>query len=160
MGHEKVIGWHFRAVKISLSKKSIRMLNWQRLNVIFAILGWILIIVIGCLSNRLAEENTVVRWISIDQLDAVIEKKSPLIVDLRKPLEYISGHLPGAVNVPLDDLRANRSLLDAYRDKPVLFYCRTVNRTERALWMLEGRGFKSIYALRGGYQAFRELYKH
>jgi cobalt-zinc-cadmium efflux system protein len=42
------------------------------------------------------------RWIGIDELDAVIAEKSPVIVDLRTPLEYERGHLPGAVNVPVD----------------------------------------------------------
>ncbi|MFO7569960.1 MAG: rhodanese-like domain-containing protein [Smithellaceae bacterium] len=88
----------------------------------------------------------------------IIEAQAPAIVDLRTPREFEQGHIPGAVNVPVDDLRANRTLLDAYKDKPLLLYCRTVNRTGRVLWMLEGRGFKLIYALKGGYAEYRRLH--
>ena len=108
----------------------------------------------GQVKAATGKEN-IVRWIGIDQLDSVIEEKKPVIVDLRTPLEYARGHLRGAVNVPVDDLNNHRSLLDTYKDQPVLLYCRTVNRTGRALEILEGRGFKSIDALKGGYEAWR-----
>jgi len=102
------------------------------------------------------KENAM-RWIGIDQLDSIIDEQGPVVIDLRTPLEYERGHLPGAVNVPVDSLKGNRSLLDAYKDSPVLLYCRTVNRTGLALGMLEKRGFKTIYALRGGYEAYLRL---
>jgi rhodanese-related sulfurtransferase len=114
--------------------------------------------IMPCAPNYVMAETgkvNVVHWIGIDQLDSIIEEKMPVIVDLRTPLEYEQGHLPGAVNVPVDNLRVNRSLLHPYKDKPVLLYCRTVNKTGRALWMLEGQGFNAIYALRGGYEAYR-----
>jgi len=116
-----------------------------------------LLIVFGATGHLKADtgKENVVRWIGIDELDTILDEKAPVVVDLRTPLEYKQGHLPGAVNVPVDSLKSNRSLLDAYKDKPVLLYCRTVNRTGRALGMIEGRGFKSIYALRGGYEAYR-----
>lgn len=106
-------------------------------------------------SFGLAAEASRVRWIDWNQMKKIIERQAPVIVDLRTPREFEQGHIPGAVNVPVDDLRANRTLLDAYKDQLVLLYCRTVNRTGRALWLLEGRGFKMIYALNGGYADYR-----
>lgn len=98
------------------------------------------------------------RWIDLNQMKKIIEEQNPVIIDLRTPREFEQGHVPGALNVPVDDLRTDRTLLDAYKDKPVLLYCRTVNRTGRALWLLEGRGFKMIYALNGGYAAYQLKY--
>jgi len=106
-------------------------------------------------SAGFAAEETRVHWIDLNQMKKIIEEQAPVIVDLRTPREFEQGHIPGAVNVPVDDLRANRALLDAYKDQPVLLYCRTVNRTGRALWLLEGLGFKMIYALNGGYADYR-----
>ncbi len=97
------------------------------------------------------------RWIDLNSMKKILEEQAPVIIDLRTPHEFEQGHIPGAVNVPLDELRANRTLLDKYKDHPVLLYCRTVNRTGRALWLLEGRGFKLIYALSGGYAQYRRL---
>lgn len=114
-----------------------------------------LIFCFAVVSAGFAAEASRVRWIDVNSIKKIIEEQAPVIVDVRSPQEYEQGHISGAVNVPLDDLRANRTLLDAYKDQPVLLYCRTVNRTGRALWLLEGRGFKMIYALNGGYADYR-----
>lgn len=120
--------------------------------------GVILLVMMICLignASGLAMEGTRVRWIGIDELDKVVEKQNPVIVDLRTSREYERGHIPGALNIPIEVLRADRSVLDRYKETPVLLYCRTINKTDLALWFLENRGFKSIYALRGGYEAYR-----
>lgn len=44
------------------------------------------------------------------------------VIDVRPPEEYLAGHVPGAVNVPLDELE--RHLRDFDRDKEVIAYCR------------------------------------
>ncbi|HPK54398.1 MAG TPA: rhodanese-like domain-containing protein [Smithellaceae bacterium] len=106
-------------------------------------------------STGFAAEETRVRWISIEKLQQVIEEQEPVIVDLRTPEEFRRGGIPGAINIPIETLRSDRSVLDAHKGKPLLLYCRTVNKTDRALWLLDKRGFKSIYALKGGYEAYR-----
>ena len=117
-----------------------------------------LTICFAAVTTGFAAEETRVRWIDLNQMKKIIEEQAPVIVDLRTPREFEQGHIAGAVNVPVDDLRANRTLLDAYKDKTVLLYCRTVNRTGRALGLIDGRGFKMIYALNGGYAAYRLKY--
>lgn len=102
----------------------------------------------------LAEEIRI-RWVSTEKLQQIIEEQDPVIVDLRTPEEFKRGCIPGAMNIPIEVLRSNRSVLDTYKGKPLLLYCRTVNKTDLALWLLDSRGFKSIYALRGGYEAYR-----
>lgn len=114
-----------------------------------------LVFCFALVSSGFAAEASRVRWIDLNQMKKIIEDQAPVIVDLRTPREFEQGHISDAVNVPVDDLRANRALLDSYKDQPVLLYCRTVNRTGRALWLLEGRGFKTIYALNGGYADYR-----
>lgn len=115
----------------------------------------ILSLFIGFISASPATEKTRVRWIGVDQINKIIEEQKPVIVDLRTPAEYERGHISGAINVPIETLRSNRSTLDIYKDNPVLLYCRTINKADLAIWFLEGRGFKSIYALKGGYEAFK-----
>jgi rhodanese-related sulfurtransferase len=115
----------------------------------------ILSLFIGFISDSPATEKTRVRWIGVDQINKIIEEQKPVIVDLRTPGEYQRGHISGAINVPIETLRSNRSTLDIYKDNPVLLYCRTINKSDLAIWFLEGRGFKSIYALKGGYEAYR-----
>jgi rhodanese-related sulfurtransferase len=116
-------------------------------------------VIFGCLSDGFANEHRVVEWIEVHQLDSVIREKNPVIVDLRTPHEFEQGHLAGALNIPVGDLGKNRALLDPYKEKPLLIYCRTVNRSGQALRMIEGRGFKTVYVLRGGYAAFSKSRK-
>ena len=129
-------------------------LKYYQISRFTSVAALLLLICFGNILCSFAAEKTMVRWIGVDEFQSVLHK-TPVIIDLRTPREFEDGHLKGAVNIPVDDLIENRTLLDAYKDRPVLLYCRTVNRTGRALRILEGSGFKSIYALRGGYEAFK-----
>lgn len=58
----------------------------------------------------------------------------PTVIDVRTPVEFEAGHIPGAVNVPLDELRASldelRPVLDDHHD--VVLVCRSGARAGRA----------------------------
>jgi rhodanese-related sulfurtransferase len=47
-----------------------------------------------------------------------------LLVDARSPSEYREAHLPGAINLPPERVRAEAARLPADRSAPVIFYCR------------------------------------
>ncbi|MEF9884230.1 rhodanese-like domain-containing protein [Streptomyces sp. P9-A4] len=72
------------------------------------------------------------------------------VVDVRTPGEYASGHVPGAVNVPLDRLaRAVPALREAAARGGVLVVCQSGNRSARACAQLAAEGV-SAYDLDGG----------
>lgn len=125
------------------------------LNFFAAIIMLTLMICFSVISEGIAAEETRICWIGLEKLQQVIEEQEPVIVDLRTPEEFRRGRITGAVNIPIEILRSNRAVLDEYKEKPLLLYCRTVNKTDLALWLIDNRGFKSIYALRGGYEAYR-----
>lgn len=127
--------------------------NFRISSIVFGVI--ILSLFAGFISDSPTAEKTRVRWIGVDQINKIIEEQKPVIVDLRTPLEFQNGHISGAINIPIEVLRSNRSALDIYKDNPVLLYCRTINKTDLAIWFLENRGFKSIYALKGGYETFK-----
>ena len=64
-------------------------------------------------------------------------------VDVRTPEEYSGGHVPGAINIPLDQVQ-NR--LDEFKDmpKPVVVYCRSGARSGMATSILQGAGIKEV----------------
>ncbi|TAN44252.1 MAG: hypothetical protein EPN22_07130 [Nitrospirae bacterium] len=74
------------------------------------------------------------------------------ILDVRQPQEYISGHIPGAVFIPLPELIDRTGELDA--SKPVLTYCRLGNRSRSAAAILLSDGFRSALTLDGGINAW------
>jgi NADPH-dependent 2,4-dienoyl-CoA reductase/sulfur reductase-like enzyme/rhodanese-related sulfurtransferase len=76
-----------------------------------------------------------------------------LVLDVRSAEEFSTGHLPGAINLPIDTLRDHVSTLD--RSIPVLVYCYVGYRGYLAYRILTQRGF-NVVNLDGGLKAFLE----
>ena len=75
-----------------------------------------------------------------------------IILDVRQPEEYRSGHLPGAVFIPLPDLINKVGGLD--HAKPIIAYCRSGNRSRAAAAFLLIYGFSKVYSMDGGITAW------
>ncbi len=80
----------------------------------------------------------------------LITEKKPLILDVRTPNEYYSGHIEGAKLIPLQQLDARISELNAYKNKDILVYCRSGNRSTVASQILIKNGFSKLHNLRPG----------
>jgi phage shock protein E len=76
------------------------------------------------------------------------------VLDVRTPEEFAAGHVPGAVNVPHDQL-PNR-LADVPRDKDVVVYCRSGRRSQIAADILTTNGFRRVSHLEGDIIAWQE----
>lgn len=74
------------------------------------------------------------------------------LLDVRQPQEYNTGHLPGAVFIPLPELIERSGELDPA--KPVVAYCRLGNRSRAAVAFLLSEGFSKVYSLDGGITAW------
>lgn len=74
------------------------------------------------------------------------------LVDVRSPAECALGMLPGAVNVPLNELANSQKTLRF--DKPVLFYCRSGQRSEMARRYLSELGHTDCWNI-GAYESLR-----
>lgn len=75
-------------------------------------------------------------------------KEGAKLVDVRSPMEFSSGHLPGAVNVPLQELGAKAQALGA-KDKPLVLYCASGTRSAIARSTLRGLGYTQVFNLGG-----------
>ena len=80
----------------------------------------------------------------------LIRNISPLVLDVRTPAEYGRGHLKDSVLIPLQQLQARWQEIAGYRNRDVLIYCATGNRSTVAAKILIDNGFKRIYNLRPG----------
>ncbi len=47
-----------------------------------------------------------------------------LLVDTRMPDEYQAGHIPGAINIPAEKMKAEKAKLPKDKAAPIIFYCR------------------------------------
>jgi rhodanese-related sulfurtransferase len=74
------------------------------------------------------------------------------VLDVRSPEEFAQGHVPGAVNIPHDQVAAR--LADIPRDKDVVMYCRSGRRTGLAGEILEANGYTRLSHLEGDMNAW------
>ena len=66
-----------------------------------------------------------------------------VLLDVRSPAEFSSGHLDGAINVPVDQL-PNRTSEVGPKERPVVVYCRSGARSARAAGILRAAGFSKV----------------
>ena len=78
--------------------------------------------------------------------------RDPVVVlDVRTVDEFAAGHVPGARNVPHDQVEARLAELDELRDLDVVVYCRSGRRTQFALGVLRAHGFTRLWHLEGDF---------
>lgn len=70
--------------------------------------------------------------------------KVPVLVDVRSPEEYTSGHVPGAINLPIDQIEARLGELEPYRSGDVYVICQSGGRSARASTQLASKGFHPV----------------
>jgi len=77
---------------------------------------------------------------------------APLVVDVRKPVEFGIAHIPGAKNIPLDEIEDR---LDEFRnDNGVLIYCINGARTRQAEPLLFNNGIENVFHLEGALEGW------
>lgn len=79
----------------------------------------------------------------------------PFLLDVRTPEEFAAGHIPGAVNIEIDQLRLRLGELP--RDREIAAYCQVGQRGYLATRILRQNGF-SAANIGGGYNKFRLFY--
>lgn len=86
----------------------------------------------------------------------LINSANAVLIDVRETQEYEGGRLPKALHIPLSQLATRSTELGKLKDRPVVAYCMTGNRSSLAGKALASAGFKDIYQLRGGYRAWKD----
>jgi phage shock protein E len=69
-----------------------------------------------------------------------------VLVDVRTPSEYSSGHIEGARNVPIQELGQRLSEFES-KTRPLVVYCRSGNRSRTAARILKEAGFTEVHDL-------------
>ncbi|QQS20435.1 rhodanese-like domain-containing protein [Candidatus Saccharibacteria bacterium] len=77
-----------------------------------------------------------------------VEKGSAMLLDVREPEEYASGHFPGALNLSLQNIEAGKRP-DSAKTQPLYIYCRSGNRSAQATTILKNSGYTVITDLGG-----------
>jgi len=86
----------------------------------------------------------------------LVNRERGVIVDVREPEEFAAGHPVGARNVPLNQMEAK--LAGAVKNKtvPVLLFCASGARAQRAVAIAKKLGYEKAQAVAGGLRSWKE----
>ncbi len=89
--------------------------------------------------------------------DDFINRKAQ-IIDVREPQEFENGHILGARNIPMTQMK--QRLVEIRPDKPVYLYCQGSSRSSRAANVLRKKGYTDISLLKGGFKKWTGKIKY
>lgn len=98
--------------------------------------------------NILKRKVNIIQWRDIPNVD----KTEAMIIDSRTKEEYDFGHIEGAINIPVDEIRSR--LNEIPRDKKIIVYCAVGLRGYIASRILMQHGYTDVYNLSGGYRTY------
>lgn len=98
-------------------------------------------------SNIISGAIPIITWRELVQ-----QKNEVMLIDTRTPEEFSFGSIPGAINIPLDDLRDRMS--EVPTSKPVVLFCAVGLRGYLAQRILMGNGYRNVRNLSGGYKLY------
>lgn len=93
-------------------------------------------------------QRKIVKTLTEDEFRAGYRKAQ--LIDVREPNEFEAGHVLGARNIPLSQLKMR--MKEIRPDKPVYLYCQSGMRSGRAAQFLYRKGYKDLSQLQGGFK--------
>jgi rhodanese-related sulfurtransferase len=92
--------------------------------------------------------------VSPQEASNLVNHEEALIIDLRSGDAFRKGHIHGSENVSADKLDGEIARLEKQGDKPLILVCELGNQSGTVGRKLQSRGFKRVYRLRGGIDAW------
>lgn len=82
-----------------------------------------------------------------------------VLVDVRTPAEFEAGNIPGSINIDFENSNFESEVKKLDTSKTYFIYCRSGNRSSKALPTMQRNGIKNIYDLQGGISNAPQLLK-
>lgn len=113
----------------------------------------VLILTVLFSSCNVKDENIV----SLIEFAALVESQECLLIDVRSPNEYLTGHLEGSATIDFYSPEFEHKFRFIDVNKCMLFYCNTGNRSGQAAYILKKElGFTDVLYLEGGMEAWEK----
>lgn len=87
--------------------------------------------------------------------EQIQNSRAPLILDVRSEEEYAEGHIPGAVNIPYDQLGSRLAEIDVAKTDEIVVHCRSGHRAGIAEKILIEAGYSDVRDLDGHMNAWQ-----
>jgi rhodanese-related sulfurtransferase len=119
----------------------------------------IAIVLVGGIALMLAQQTqSADGTVSLTQLEQNLgqDPYHYIVIDVRMPDEYRAGHVPYAMNIPIDQLGRRLGEFESVKDRQFALICESGNRSEKGVALLRQAGFKSVAHVPEGMRGWRE----
>lgn len=104
----------------------------------------------------LMRSNPNVKNVSADEAHKLIAENTAIVImDVRTKKEYDSGHIFGAILIPVNELSGRVNEFTACHNKPILVYCASGGRSPGAVRILLRNNFAEIYHMHSGISSWK-----
>ena len=88
----------------------------------------------------------------ITSVDATlkINRENAVVIDVRTPAEFVTGHVPESINIPRDKLKERLGEIERFKGRPIILNCASGVRASGACGELKRLGFDNVFQLAGG----------
>lgn len=101
------------------------------------LLGLSVLLMLVSTFSMAADQDAKVTWQKIEA--------GALVIDVRTPGEFAQGHLPNAINIPYQQITSELTTKKIAKDRSIIVYCRSGNRSGIANKMLVTDGYSNVY---------------
>jgi rhodanese-related sulfurtransferase len=93
----------------------------------------------------------------VSPIDAtqLINHQNAILLDIRDAKERSEGSIVNSTHIPLAELEKQMAKLEKHKDKAIIAYCRSGQRSATACKQLRKHGYNSVYNLKGGIMAWQ-----
>jgi phage shock protein E len=86
--------------------------------------------------------------------EKIMKDKEVIILDVRTPAEFAEGAIKGAINIDVNASNFKEKVSTLDKEKSYLIYCRSGMRSVKACNIMSENGYRQLFNLLGGYQAW------
>ncbi len=101
-------------------------------------------------------DNTAVNQVSPIESAGLQSNNFAVIIDVRSNREWDNQRIPGAIHIPLSDLKGRMDELKSYEGKQLIMQCAVGGRSSKAVEILQQAGFSNVSNMNGGLVAWQK----
>ena len=114
-----------------------------------------LMIFFSLVSLAQKSSEKLITTISVSKAKEIIANNDVIILDVRTPEEFASGHIQNAVNINYYDQDFSKRVESINKRKKIIVYCAVGGRSGQALTKMDALGFQYVLNMKGGYNAWK-----